>query len=116
MKYLLPLVFLLLATTVRAEELSFEWSKYTDKADGFRIYMDTSDVIIANNIPVTDVEITLTAELGSKCRNIWMRAFRGDLESGNSDIVVACPLSTDPPLPEQPPISMGGFTITVTPN
>lgn len=108
------LALVLLAVNVSAEELTFQWDTYTDNAEGFRIYMDSSDVIVANNIPVGDIEATLTADLNGSCKNFWIRAYAGDLLSAMSNIVVACPpTGSDPPPATQPPVAVGGFQVEV---
>ena len=108
-------VFVTMMTSAKADELKFSWSEYTGQADGIRLYQDSSD----NNIQEIAIDIntaTIQAPTDGDCHNYWIRAYRGDMESGNSDIATYCPDDTDPPIVTRP-VSIGGFTITtiVTP-
>ena len=119
MKTLFTALILLIATAAQAETLNFAWTANTDTTEGYRMFMDTSSNIVADNIPVATDTYTLDMVSDGQCHNFWLRAYRGNLESGNSDVAVWCPAApTDPPLPNQPPVNVGGFTINivVTPN
>ena len=119
MKTLLTALILLIATAAQADTLNFSWTANTDTTEGYRMFMDTSSNIVADNIPVATDTYTLDMASDGQCHNFWLRAYRGNLESGNSDVAVWCPgAPTDPPLPNQPPVNVGGFTINivVTPN
>jgi len=116
MKFILALlgVLMLIPTLGSAEELSFAWTPNTDPIDGYRILMNDQTNIVADNIPAADSEITLTAPLDGQCKNFWMRAYRGTQESGNSNVVVVCPAGFNPPLPDQRPNPVSGFSVNVS--
>jgi hypothetical protein len=109
-------VLLGMALAVRAAELTstFQWTLYTDTADGFILYRDSLDTEVGGTIPVQDTSVSTTYPGDGQCHNYWLRAFKGTMFSGNSAVAVACPPGINPPPPEQPPLSIGGFTITTT--
>jgi len=113
------LIFLLALSVlvVNAETLTFSWTANPEPTEGYRMYMDSGSNIVADNIPRETETYTITEDLNGDCHNFWLRAYDGDMESDNSDIAVACPVSEDPAIPIRP-INVGGFTvaISVTPN
>ncbi len=114
------IVMALGARVYAAEEINFQWSEYTSQADGFKLYMDTAESSVGDDIAVTETTVSTPAPTDGKCHNFWLRAFAGDMESGNSAIAKWCPSDVDPPPATQPPAPIGGFiittTTTVTPN
>jgi len=104
----------LCGTWAYAEVLSFQWTPNPPGTDGYKLYMDTTDTVIVD-LPdrLTDTT-TVTVDLAGECHNFWLRAYDATTLSGNSDIAIACPVQADPLPPVQPPIKVGGFTVTVT--
>ncbi len=97
-----------------AETLSFEWTANPEGTDGYRMYMDSSDLMILDIPNRLTTTASVDVDLKGECHNFWLRAYNAEQVSGNSDIAVGCPVSTDPPPATQPPVSVGGFTVTVT--
>ncbi len=112
----LVLALLLISTTANAQ-LNFEWSDYTDTADGFRLYQDSSSNMISDSIPISATTVSAPDPTDNECHNYWIRAFRNGVESGNSAIATWCPADVDPPVITRP-VNVGGFNISiqVTPN
>lgn len=97
-----------------ADQLCFTWSVYEDEsATGFRLHKDTRGVTVADDIPTTATEFCITDPKDEKCVNYFMVAFTPTATSVNSDVAVVCPTSDDPPPAEQPPVSIGGFSVRV---
>lgn len=111
------IIMLLFAMPASAADLKFSWTnpvENTGKVDGTKIYMDTSEVGAVATVGPTVVTATAPMPTDGKCHSFWARAYKGTLESGNSDVVAWCPSVADPPPATQPPTNIGGFKITTT--
>ena len=113
MRALLVLIFILITTLAQADDLKFQWTQNPPGTEGYRMYMDSSSNVVLDNIPFATTTASISMSPDGKCHNFWLRAYAGAIESGNSDIAVWCPATTDPPLP-QPPVNVGGFKIEIT--
>lgn len=97
----ISILFLLLPTIGYGASAS--WT-YTDEVDGFRIYETTGEenILTLDNIPSEASEITLSVPDDGECHTYFIRAFKGEVESDNSNTALWCPPKEDivPPILE----------------
>ena len=83
-----------------AGDVQFEWTQNPPGTEGYRLFMDST--MIVDDIPFTTTTIKTAFPDDGRCHNYFLRAFAGNLESGNSDIPTVC-------VPE----AVHGFKITI---
>lgn len=114
-RILLIIVILLFGVTAHADTnitLGWDYSAESEAtADGFTLYYAAEAVPAAWIIAVPTIAVTLREQevvitADTECQYFMLRAFRGSLESGNSNVVEWCPT-----IPEPDPDTPGGLFI-----
>ncbi len=116
MRYLALIIVMLFATAqgAAADQLCFSWTPNSDDVtEQYHIYENTRDTTVAEiDHPTAEACIPRFTEDG--CRNYFATALGLGSESGNSEVVKVCsPDPDNPPLPTQPPTTVGGFTVRI---
>jgi hypothetical protein len=113
-RYLIAIIILMASS---ASAANFSWTNPPEnvgKIDGTKVYRDAAASGAVATVGPTASSATVADPVDGKCHQYWARAYKGTIESGNSNVVTWCPAGVDPPAAPALPLAPGTFTITGT--
>lgn len=109
------LILFFLAPAMAADQLCFSWTP-NDPADGgdhYTLYQDVRANKIVDNIAYDQSSVCINKPTDGAAHLYFLTASSADAESANSQTAKWYPIYPDPDPIQQPPVTVGGFKVTV---